>query len=101
MANTSNENDFPYLSSPMKIGKQLWRMRICENGQGQVVTRYEFQDSSGMFWHGQRDWPWYDFNDTYLGLPKELAKLYERERPALIKYGLQSPIQNKQLEMNF
>jgi hypothetical protein len=38
----------------------------------------------GDSWHSQRDWPTHNLNDgMYLGLPRTLARLYEREKPEL------------------
>jgi len=76
-----------YISPPMRIGQHDWRLRIERSGRS-MVTKYEFQDDSGSFWNNQREWSRYDINDTYLGLPKSLAKLHERERPALVRFGL-------------
>jgi antirestriction protein ArdC len=91
-----------YVSEPMQIGNHQWRMLIGYNDLGSVGTRYEFQDQSGSFWHEQRSWPQYNINSTYLGLPRGLAKLYEREQPALIKFGLtMPPAPSKQIEMRF
>lgn len=53
-----------------------------------MVTKYEFQDKDSPVWKRSQDWPSHDINDTYLGLPKGLAKLYEQERPALVKFGM-------------
>jgi antirestriction protein ArdC len=90
-----------YVSPPMQIGSHLWRLRIERSGQGRC-TRYEFQDDSGAFWRCQREWGRYDINDTYLGLPVGLKKLYEREKPVLIKLGLVSaPTPTKQLNLTF
>lgn len=76
-----------YVSPAMKVGQHDWRLRIERNGRG-IVTKYEFQDKDRPLWRRSQDWPSHDINDTYLGLPKGLAKLYERERPALVKFGL-------------
>jgi hypothetical protein len=85
-------NEALYASEPMIIGKHSWRMKIIRRQNGQTTTRYEFMDESGCFWHDQKDWPRYNFNDTYLGLPRGLNKLYEREQVALTKYNLTPPV---------
>ena len=98
-----SNNQTLYTSPPMEIGEHTWRFLIERAGRG-LQTRYEFQDESGSFWHRSQDWPRHNINDTYLGLPRGLAKLYERERPALIKHGLIAPPPPKfpkQLGMNF
>ena len=89
-----------YTSPSMTIGQHEWRMLIERSGRG-AVTRYEFQDESGAFWHRSQEWPRYDINDTYLGLPLGLAKLYEREQPALVQHGLAPPPTTKQLKLSF
>jgi hypothetical protein len=90
-----------YTSPSMSIGQHEWRMLIERSGRG-AVTRYEFQDESGAFWHRSQEWPRYDINDTYFGLPRGLAKLYEREQPALIQHGLvTAPSAAKQLKLSF
>jgi antirestriction protein ArdC len=95
-------NQTLYTSQPMQIGKYLWRMLIGYNDMGSVGTRYEFQDESGSFWRGQREWARYNINDTYLGLPSGLSKLYEREQPVLVKFGLVSPpAPVRQLDLKF
>ena len=90
-----------YVSPPMTIGKHAWRLFIERAGRGKV-TRYEFQDESGCFWRRSQEWRGYDINDTYLGLPRGLAKLYERERPALVAHGMIAPVTtSRQLSLSF
>jgi len=79
-----------YVSPSMEVGKHSWRLLIEREGRG-LRTRYEFQDESGAFWRRSQDWAHYDINDTYLGLPKGLRKLYDREHPALVKFGVIAP----------
>jgi len=99
----NNDPNAPlYTSPPMQIGQHLWRMKIDRYDDKRLCTSYEFQDESGSFWHRGQEWRGYDINDTYLGLPKGLAKLYERERPVLIKHGLaQPPAPSRQTEFRF
>ena len=88
-----------YISPAMHLGQHDWRLRIERSGRG-MVTKYEFQDESGSFWRRSQEWPSYDLNDTYLGLPRSLSKLHERENPALIKFGLiKEPTSTKQLTL--
>ena len=89
-----------YISPPMEVGKQSWRLLIERAGRG-VQTRYEFADQSGTFWRRSQEWPSYDINDTYLGLPRGLGKLYEREKPALVKNGLVAAPAVRQLGFSF
>jgi antirestriction protein ArdC len=88
-----------HVSQPMKIGQHSWRLLIERSGRG-MVTRYEFQDESGSFWRRSQEWRHYDINDTYLGLPRGLTKLYEREKPALVKHGLVKEAITKQLVLS-
>ena len=90
-----------YTSEPMQIGKHLWRIKIDHFDRSRLCTSYEFQDESGSFWHRSQDWPRYNINDTYLGLPRNLAKLYEREQPALIRHGLVKAPAKRQLDLSF
>lgn len=76
-----------YVSPAMRVGQHDWRLRIERKGRG-MVTKYEFQDRDSPIWRRSQEWHGYDINDTYLGLPKGLAKLYERERSSLVKFGL-------------
>jgi hypothetical protein len=71
----------------MQIGKHQWRLLVANGARG-LCTSYEFMDESAGFWCSQQSWPGYDINDPYLGLPRGLGKLHEREKPTLIKYGL-------------
>jgi antirestriction protein ArdC len=88
-----------YTSPAMHLDQHDWRLRIERSGRG-MVTKYEFQDDSGSYWKRSQEWPSYDLNDTYLGLPRSLSKLYERENPALIKFGLiKEPTSTKQLTL--
>ena len=99
----SQETDKPiYTSKPMQIGNHFWRMVIdrSRSDDRRLATRFEFQDPSGAFWSDQRQWPEYNINDTYLGLPRNLEKLHERELPALRLFGfVPHPPLPKQLEM--
>jgi hypothetical protein len=84
----------------MRVGQHDWRLRIERNGRG-MVTKYEFQDKDSPLWRRSQEWPTHNINDTYLGLPKGLARLYERERPALVKFRLvQEATAPKQLTLS-
>ncbi len=82
-----------HLSEPMQIGHHQWRLLIERNGRGKC-TRYEWQKPDETLWRRSQEWSSHNINDTYLGLPRGLAKLYDREMPALIQHGLVS-IQNQ------
>lgn len=72
-------------SLPMWIGKHQWRVVVTSRG----YTEYEFRKQPlrlanctlvDFTWHHSREWPAYDFNDTYYGLPRTLSKLWEANR---------------------
>jgi hypothetical protein len=89
-----------YVSPIMRVVQHDWRLQIERSGRG-MVTKYEFQDKDSPIWRRSQEWHGYDINDTYLGLPKGLVKLYERERPALVKFGLvQEATAPKQLTLS-
>lgn len=91
------DNHTLYVSPALRVGQHDWRLCI-ERGWRGMVTRYEFQDKDSPIWRRSQEWPGYDINDTFLGLPRGLSKLYERERPALEKCGLLPP--SKQLNLS-
>jgi hypothetical protein len=78
-----------HVSAPMQIGNHRWRLLIERHGRGKC-TRYEWQKPDETLWRRSQEWPTHNINDTYLGLPRGLAKLYDREMPALIQHGLVS-----------
>jgi antirestriction protein ArdC len=82
-----------HVSEPMQIGNHQWRLLIERQGRGKC-TRYERQKPDETFWRRSQEWPSHNINDTYLGLPRGLAKLYDREMPVLIQHGLVS-LQNQ------
>ncbi|SEF11599.1 hypothetical protein SAMN02787142_7731 [Burkholderia sp. WP9] len=80
-----------HVSSPMKIGLHEWRLNIRDfniGGQIHVCTEYEWRGCNDP-WRSAKNWPTYDHNDTYNGLPRSLRKLYEANHAAvdLFIYG--------------
>ena len=80
-----------FMSRPMQIGLHEWRLNIRDfdiGGKIHVCTEYEWRRGDGP-WRKAREWPTYDGNDTYNGLPRSLAKLYEANKAAvdLFIYG--------------
>ena len=74
-----------FMSRPMKIGLHEWRINIrdCDIcGKVQTCTEYQWRRDNGP-WQSAREWPAYDHNDTYNGLPRSLTKLYEANRAAV------------------
>lgn len=75
-----------YISQPIKIGNTQWRLvikeraahRNLEEDRKRLCTEYQWNDE-GRWLPGSK-WPAYNINDTYLGMPRRLSKLYEREK---------------------
>ena len=74
-----------FTSNPMKIGKHEWRVLVTDLYLGGRCTRYEWRTPSytlggythpASVWCSDQDWPTYDTNDTYHGLPRSLDRLY-------------------------
>lgn len=83
-----------FTSEPMVIGRSgvQWRILVKEGNPHwkppDVIDRwtcYEFKYPDDVFvknkrWQDSHQWPSYDFNDTYSGLPRSLAKLYDKNK---------------------
>ncbi len=75
-----------YISQPIKIGNIHWRVVIkqrathgnLEEDRKSLYTEYQWNDQGR--WQPGSKWPAYNINDTYLGMPRRLSKLYEREK---------------------
>lgn len=72
-----------YESPPMLIGHTYrfeWRVIVTESSwkPGTRVTAYQWRPPGRSQWRHSREWPSYDFNHTYYGLPRGLRKLWER-----------------------
>lgn len=78
-----------YISQPIKIGNTHWRLVIKErtayNGLEEDLNRLctEYQWNEDGQWQPGSKWPAYNINDTYLGMPRRLSKLYEREKETI------------------
>ncbi|WP_244832479.1 hypothetical protein [Caballeronia sp. TF1N1] len=82
-----------HVSCPMKIGQHEWRLIIRDfyiSGRVKACTEYEWRKDGGP-WRNAKDWPTYDSNDTYNGLPRSLQKLFDANKAAvdLFIYGKQ------------
>jgi len=75
-------------SSAIKIGKYYWRVIVINSTvvKGQKATLYQFSYTDNGDWHDQHDWHKYNFNDSYLGLPKSLSKLYYQNKAELQRH---------------
>jgi hypothetical protein len=103
-----------YESAPLRIGKHEWRVIVQPSSYGRNnVTEYQWRPlpTPGLpeawrqpeFWRHEEDWPGYNINDgMYLGLPKSLRTLYDREKAALDRhlYGI-APQPDPQASFDF
>ena len=70
-----------YVSQPIKIGNTHWRLvlkeraahRNLEEDRKRLCTEYQWNDEGR--WLPGTEWPTYNINDTYLGMPRRLGKL--------------------------
>jgi len=93
-----------YTSEPMTIGKTHWRVGVAsyEIGRGESLCTFYEWSKCGHYWNDSRQWPTYDGNDTYNGLPKSLEKLYYREKEMIDHLIHDKPLTpNPQAGFNF
>ena len=78
-----------YVSPSMAIGKHEWCCVVYRHPEYGACTDYHWRkiiprsweaDFGPERWASQEDWPHYDTNDTYSGLPRRLEKLHLRHR---------------------
>jgi hypothetical protein len=74
-----------HVSQPMLIGKHEWRLRIFNHPTYGPCTTFEWRRAGSDGWNPQRQWPSYDINHTYLGVPRGLDRLYDREIDHVIR----------------
>lgn len=92
-----------YISPPIKIGNTHWRLVIKERAahsnldeeRKRLCTEYQWNDEGR--WLLGTEWPAYNINDTYLGMPRRLSKLYEREKATIDFLIHGKPIAQKNL----
>jgi hypothetical protein len=99
-----------YESQPMTIGKHEWRVIVRPHYQGGNCLEYQWRrlDTFGLPaafrdpWRGEEEWPGWNGNDTYCGLPRTLEKLYRREKAALDRHlrGI-APLPDAQASLDF
>jgi len=83
-----------YESKPITIGKHEWRVIVMPFYLGGTCLEYQWRrlDTFGLPatfrdpWRGEEDWPSFNGNDTYCGLPRTLKKLYDREKAELDRH---------------
>lgn len=82
----------PYFASePATIGHQQWRVIVTDSSFGGRRFAYQFCEIGALaLWQDQTRWPAFDFGSRSMGLPRELARLYEANADA-IKAALQPP----------
>jgi hypothetical protein len=80
-----------YKSKPIVIGKHEWRVIVTPFYLGGNCLEYQWRPANAdatavSGWRCSKDWPRWNGNDTYCGLPKTLNKLYYREIRELDKH---------------
>jgi len=83
-----------YFTEPMKIGKLFWRIVIIPSeikGYGKYSTLYQFTfteeaSTPDGHWFNQHDYSGYNLNDSYLGLPKSLIKLFNANKEKIKEF---------------
>lgn len=93
LPDTDQTREALYISPPMVIGKHEWCCVVYRHSQYGPCTDYHWRrlypqccmkDLPPDRWRSHKDWPRYDHNDTYDGLPRRLEKLYLRHREMIV-----------------
>lgn len=66
-----------YATNAQKNGRYEWRCIVIDFFLGGRCTKYQFRYAdyeTKHDWCNQEEWPKFNGNDTYLGLPKSLEK---------------------------
>jgi hypothetical protein len=80
-----------YTSPAYTVGKHRWQCVVYLHDTYGRCTRWEWQPLyESLRWRHHRDWPKYDPNDTYDGLPRSLGRIFDTHR-AEIYAALQKP----------
>ena len=85
-----------YSSPPMVIGDHRWRAEVCGHATQGAHLHYQYEVSPGC-WYDEQQWPDYDPDNSYGGLPCALSELYlayVREIVAALAYGVECWLQN-------
>jgi hypothetical protein len=72
-----------YETPVYRIGKNHWKLQVYVNQYYGNCTRYLWQRADSddpRHWKTSHQWPKYDGNDTYDGLPRSLEKIYNRHQ---------------------
>ena len=90
-----------YKTPPMKIGSQsYWRLIVIPSSYAPGrATLYQWISATATYWHDQQDWPSYDFNDTYLGLPMALRTLFDKHKSEIANVLAGEPASTGMLEL--
>ncbi len=83
-----------YESRPIAIGKHEWRVIVrpfylggnCLEYQWRLAALPGLPEDMPGHWQGEEDWPRWNGDDTYCGLPRSLRKLYDREKAELDRH---------------
>lgn len=74
---THEEQSAIYQSPFIKIGKHEWKCVVYRHQIHGACTSYHWR-LPGNAWQSEKQWPSYDHNDTYNGLPKSLSRLWRK-----------------------
>jgi hypothetical protein len=96
-----------YTSKPITIGKHEWHVIVSPFYLGGNCLEYQWRPAGKQIqgiptrehWRCSKDWPRWNGNDTYCGLPKTLHKLYYREIRELDKHLSHISAPSAQLEL--
>jgi len=67
-----------YYASPTRlIGRHHWRMVVENSRYGGRCTDWQWQRMGCEDWHPSKEWPRYNADDTYDGLPRSLQPFYD------------------------
>lgn len=78
-----NEPTF-FESEPMRIRNHEWRIIVFQTLSYGRCTRYQWRPVNTLAglpparWRNDTDWPRYNSDDTYNGLPRSLMRLYKQ-----------------------
>lgn len=84
-----------YETPPFVIGRHEWRCIVrfygknWKTGERQNCTEYHWRRIGETAWRRSQEWPTYNPNDTYMGTPRSLMKLwtkYQEQIAAALKH---------------
>lgn len=73
-----------FQSPAMTIGKHEWRIVVIPSRYSGNCTEYQFRRTGHQHWQDSNNWHGYNINDTYLGMPKSLLRLYRSHKAEIV-----------------